>query len=347
MRSAALDRRVRKEARLLVREARGVRARTAALDDALGAVDAALATGDLADVRRALPRLDALVDDLPRTRTSIAAEYAWAIGTLVVLVFSVRAFVVEAFKIPSESMYPTVQINDYILVNKFIYGVRMPLTYWKLFERSPARGDVIVFIKPCTPAQDYIKRVVALAGDTVEVRCDVIYVNGVAVPSEHVPGECSYLDVDEFRKPCSRYCETVGGASYDTYHSADRPNREAQRRAGISETVSTDFPRDATAPIECPVSERPMLHQRPGRLVETRDAPGASACEQQLHLVVPDGHVFVMGDNRSNSQDSRFWGSVPITNVKGRALFIWLSYQSWSPLNWSGVRWGRMGSFVD
>src|SRR6185437_13709926 len=99
--------------------------------------------------------------------------------------------------IPSSSMYPTLEIGDHIFVNKFIYGVRIPWTTTKLFElRGPHPGEVIVFIYPCDPDRDYIKRVIATAGQTVEVRCNVVYVDGVAVPSKLEDENCTYLDQD-------------------------------------------------------------------------------------------------------------------------------------------------------
>ena len=357
MRSAALDRRVRKEARLLLREARAAgkdaKRRRDGLDAAAQEVAAGLAAGDLARVRRGLPRLDELVDGLPRSRASVVAEYAWAICSLVVLVLSIRAFVVEAFKIPSSSMYPTLEINDHIFVNKFIYGLRVPRSEQKIFERSPARGEVIVFIQPCQPERDYIKRVIALAGDTVEVRCNVVYVNGEAIPSELVPGTCEFRDNQHGRwttEYCSRYRETLGGITYETFHDPDRPRRDHElRTAGgiVEDDVAGDFPRDAilrscsTVP---PAEGRPSKQQLPGSIVRTREPAGMlNTCKEQLHYVVPHGHVFVMGDHRNGSNDSRVWGSVPIQNIKGKAMFIWWSF---FPESAYAGRWSRVGSFV-
>ena len=381
MRSAALDRRVRKEARLLVREARRASGRprvgdaprgaaagedtpeareaaaeeAAALQAAALEVEEALAGDDLARVRRGLPALDERVDELPRYRKSLLAEYAWAIGSLLALVFSVRAFVVEAFKIPSSSMFPTLEINDHLFVNKFIYGLRDPFTGGKWFERSPRRGEVIVFIYPCEPERDYIKRVIALAGDTVEVRCNVVYVNGAAVPSELIQGDgCEHLDNQSgewLPVRCSRYRETLGGITYETYHDVDRPRRDRELVAagGLAYSDLKDFPPEmlSTCASAALSDARAAQNQRPGTIVKTQDAVGRlGACRQQRHYVVPDGHVFVMGDHRNGSNDSRWWGSVPIENVKGKALFIWLSYQD-SLFDGSGIRWSRMGSFVD
>jgi signal peptidase I len=383
MRSASLDRRVRKEARFLIREARRPQRRrhvapelAAAVEAAAREVEAALAGGDLARVRRGLPELDEQVDELPRIRRSVIAEYAWAIGTLLVLVFAIRAFVVEAFKIPSSSMYPTLEINDHIFVNKFIYGLRNPVTGTKLLARTPDRGEVIVFIYPCDPEKDYIKRVIGLPGDTVEVRCNVVYVNGEAVPSEHVdptglrpapraepvgspphdsralidePPGCEYLDNKSGRwqpERCSRYRETLGGITYDTYHDVDRPRRDGN--PGLGYPVPHDFPDLALGACASAMQEdnRAPGRQRMGTIVQTQSAPGfKGSCKQQRHYVVPERHVFVMGDNRSNSNDSRAWGSVPIENIKGKAIFIWLSYQDGLP-GGTRIEWSRMGDFV-
>ena len=324
-----------------------------------------LAKDDLARVRRHLPALDALVDELvKRPPKSTARDYVESIGAAILIALALRAFVIEAFKIPSSSMYPTLEIGDHIFVNKFLYGIRIPYTSKKFLQlRDPERGEVIVFMMPCDPARDYIKRVVALAGDTVEVRCNVVYVNGTAIPHRMIEGDsCTYDDYDEFNgkwftRQCSRYRETAGGLDYDTFHDAERPLRD-QRQAsphGLLAGDSKDFPRldGAGFPPSCSTNPdgAPLAapNQKRGRLEESH--PGSAngtlnACEQQIHYVVPEGHVFVMGDNRANSNDSRYWGSVPVENIKGKALFIWLSYSHWSMTDWSGIRFDRVGNFV-
>ena len=361
MRTAALDRRVRREARLLVREARGaieqlkgMRAEhraelpadlEAQLAGAIADAEAGLAAGNLAHVRRSLPRLDELAHELPRPRRSLVAEYAWAIGSMSVLVLSFRACVLEPFKIPSSSMLPTLEINDYIFVNKLVYGPPAPFVGGKLFARSPDRGEVIVFIQPCRQT-DYIKRVVGLAGDRIEVRCSVLYVNGQATPNAYVSDDECMIGTEgdaPSSQRCARYREALGGYRYDTFYEPNRPRRDAARRDATSgdtsfgNMISGDFPR-STALATCA-----SPNQRPGSLVLTQQEDAAGPCDQRLHYVVPEGHVFAMGDNRDGSDDSRGWGPVPIENIKGKALFRWLSYRD---VSWSGMRWARMGSFV-
>jgi signal peptidase I len=363
MRAASLDRRVRKEATLLVREARtalsldrGLRGRRAELQTAMDNVSRSLGDKDLSRVRHDLPVLDALVDDLvKRPGKSTTRDYVESIGAAVLIALALRAFVIEAFKIPSSSMYPTLEIGDHIFVNKFIYGVRIPWTQTKFFEvRKPERGEVIVFMQPCQVDRDYIKRVVAVGGDTVEVRCNIVYVNGKPVPSKLIEADCRYEDRPEeggewFTKPCSRYQETAGDYVYDTYHDEDRPARDAEAARGKPRGDIKDFPRSDRILHNCSnysdPDARPAANQAPGEIVVTDENP-KNGCVQQIHYVVPEGHVFVMGDNRYNSNDSRFWGSVPIENIKGKALFIWLSYSHWGPLDWSGIRWDRIGNFV-
>jgi signal peptidase I len=368
MRAARLDSRIRKEARLLVRDARaalsldsGLRGKAGDLAAVTDDVETALRDRDLRRVRVQLPTLDALVEEVIEQRPkSTTLDYIRSIGAAILIALALRAFVIEAFKIPSSSMYPTIEIGDHIFANKFIYGLRIPFTNTKLFERSPKRGDVIVFVYPCAPDRDYIKRVVALAGDTVEVRCNILYVNGVAVPSELLePGNvCHYNDQSEQTHewtdtPCSRYRETVNGTTYDTFHDPGRPSRDARIAQGHppSGGDAHDFPRRSFPfPPSCSQSadarEAAGIVQVRGTIVETKLETIANVCEPQLHYVVPVGHVFAMGDNRDNSSDSRVWGAVPLENIKGRALFIWLSYEHWGLLDWTGIRWDRMGNFI-
>ncbi len=250
----------------------------------------------------------------------------------------IRIFVIEPFKIPSSSMLPTLEINDHIFVTKFIYGLPVPVTGGKVLARSPDRGEVIVFIQPCEQV-DFIKRVVGLAGDRIEVRCEVLYVNGRAVPSEYLPdAPCALRNnpASLETEPCARYRETHGGYTYDTVYRPDRPRRDASPRAP-GEGGLGDFPTLGALPI-CA-----SPNQRPGTLEPVPPTGAAEPCSQQLRYVVPEGHVFVMGDNRNGSRDSRAWGAVPIENIKGKALFLWLSYLDFS---WSGMQWRRIGNFV-
>ncbi len=385
MRAATFDRRVKKEATLLVREARaalalkrGLRGKAGDLETVTGEVAGGLSSKDYKRVRRSLPILDALCDELiKRPPKSTTRDYIESIGAAVLIALALRAFVIEAFKIPSSSMYPTLEIGDHIFVNKFIYGVRLPIIGKKLFDlKSPDRGDVIVFVYPCDPDRDYIKRVIAVAGDTVEVRCTVVYVNGVAIPNElvappaklsndepqHCVGDgCCYDDYDEnsghwYARLCSLYRETVDGVTHETFQNSDRPNRDVLWKQGTLGTGDArDFPlRDHPFPPSCADArdeggKATAQTQVKGKLVETKPEGSAKACEPQYHYVVPPGHIFAMGDNRDNSNDSRVWGAVPIENIKGKALFIWLSYKDWSLSRFydvGGIRWSRIGAFV-
>jgi signal peptidase I len=186
-------------------------------------------------------------------RKSVFREYAEAAVIAVVLALFIRTFVVQAFKIPSGSMEPTLLVGDHILVNKFIYGIKMPFIHTTLIPVSePKRGDVIVFIYPVDQSKDFIKRVIGLPGDRIEIFGEKIYING---------------------KP------------YDDKHGfyAD------QGSGSFRSTVQSHF-----GPV-----------------------------------TVPADHLFVMGDNRDHSYDSRYWGFVPLNFVKGEAFIIYWSWPHW------------------
>jgi signal peptidase I len=362
MHAARLDRRVRREAQALVREARGAlrdsrtpRRKSAELEAAARAVEDALAASDAQRLRGVLPALDALVEEVVQhPARSATRDLVQSVGSAIVIALALRTVVIAAFKIPSASMYPTVEINDHIFVNKLVYGLHIPFMTAPAVQWSkPARGEVIVFHQPCTDDVDYIKRVIATEGESVEVRCNIVYVDGKPIAPQLVTGEgCSYEDRNEntgewLPRDCSEYAEHVDGHLYHTFHDADRPRRDAQlaERGSLSQGDVFDFPprNGLHRPPSCenqPGAEAVIApNQLPGELVETK--AGASACELQLHYVVPPGHVFVMGDNRANSRDSRVWGSVPVENIKGKALFIWLSYRTWT-----AIRWDRIGSLI-
>ena len=199
-------------------------------------------------------------------RKSTFREYAEAIIVALVLALFIRTFVVQAFKIPSGSMEPTLEIGDHILVNKFIYGVKIPFTSIQLFPlEKPKRGDVVVFIYPLDPSKDFIKRVVAVEEDTVKIINKKLYINGVQVPDPHGV----YTDESSF-------------------------SGEVQKR-------------DNFGPV-----------------------------------TVPKGALFVLGDNRDRSLDSRFWGYVPLRDVRGKAFIIYWSWDSQG----TTVRWGRLGHLI-
>ena len=203
-----IDRKVRREVKVLVRETRkALRRHGHRVPEEVGrelarradGLEIAYSEDDRDQMRIGLIKLDDLSDEyLAFARKSTAREYAESIGIAVLIALLLRAFVVEAFKIPSGSMIPTLEIGDHIFVNKFLYGIRIPYTDTKLFQwRSPRRSEVIVFVYPCDNDKDFIKRIVAVAGDTVEVRCNILYINGKPVPIKLQNAAAEYWDVDD------------------------------------------------------------------------------------------------------------------------------------------------------
>ncbi len=263
------------------------------------------------------------------------APLVFGVGAISVVSFAgMRLFVIEGFKTPSSSMYPTLQIGDDIFVDKLS-------SHWRTYQR----GDIVVFEYPCDPKRDYVKRIMAVGGDTVEVRCNIVYVNGKAVPSTLVDAPCSYDDFDESRNAwhpsaCSRYHETIDGRPHDVFHDPGRPERD---KLGAPDGDARDFPKhERPSPPSCsaaaewePTPSKAKRAPPLGKIVQTKTSAGS--CEQQLQFVVPAGTIFTMGDNRSNSNDSRVWGVVSLDAVKGRAIGVWLSNGK------SGLDWSRVG----
>jgi signal peptidase I len=200
------------------------------------AVEDALAAGDLEPMRKAIATLDDAMDDhLAFARKSTVREYSESIGVAVLVALLLRAFVVEAFQIPSGSMIPTLEVGDHIFVSKFAFGLNVPFTDTKIFQYAePQRGDVIVFKFPQDHSVDYIKRVVGLPGDTIEVKQDEVYVNGKALPRERVPRVCQYSEGprpsglgDE--RDCELWLETIGNKQHETIQEPGRGGRDFAR----------------------------------------------------------------------------------------------------------------------
>jgi signal peptidase I len=236
------------------------------------------------------------------------APLALAIAAFSIATFVGLRHVFAGHKTPSASMEPTIAIGDDIFLDTLTPRFR-PLR----------RGEPIVFADPCDPTEDMVKRVVAIGGDTVEIRCNVLYVNGLPAASELLDPKESYRDRlrrgwdDHF---ASRYRETLDGRTYDVFHDVQRPLRDS---IGAPAGDVHDFPR-RTQPA---LPGCPGVAARRGKYLDTK--PGASSCEPQLQYLVPPGSLFVLGDNRADSLDSRAWGPVPLDLVKGRVLGIWLS----------------------
>ena len=214
----------------------------------------------------------------------------WTAGLfpVIISVFFLRSFLVEPFKIPSGSMIPTLLVGDLILVNKFHYGLRIPVINTKITDgEKPQRGDVMVFRYPPKPSLDYIKRVVGLPGDTVAYLNKRLTINGKTVETQTVP---EFFDEDSMRY-FKQYQEALGAQPHRLLNDDDRP-------AFI-----------------------------PG----VEKFPGFEACNYTIEGVtckVPEGHYFMMGDNRDNSMDSRDWGFVPEKNIVGKAFFVWMNFGS-------------------
>jgi signal peptidase I len=196
-------------------------------------------------------------------------DYIEPILIAVFIALFIRTFVVQAFKIPSSSMEPTLQVGDYLLVNKFLYGIRLPYTKIKFFQwKTPQRGDVIVFIYPRDPSKDFIKRVIGTEGEKVEVVQNKIYINDTLI---------------------------------------DDPWGHFEKPEGTRHFQSLE-----------------------------RFGP----------VVVPKDSLLVLGDNRDNSQDSRYWGFVHVNAVKGKAFILYFSWNSMAQDIVDMVRWGRLGMLI-
>ncbi|MEA3129461.1 MAG: signal peptidase [Paraburkholderia sp.] len=213
-------------------------------------------------------------------------EYSASFFPVILVVFLVRSFVVEPFKIPSGSMVPTLLVGDFILVNKFDYGIRLPITNTKITEGRPLeRGDVVVFRYPKDESVDYIKRVIGLPGDTVAYQDKQLTINGKPVPETPLP---DYLD---------------------------------EERLGYAKQFEEDLGGRKNAILNNPAV--------PPFIVGAEDYPYRDNCTYNARGVickVPPGNYFMMGDNRDNSADSRYWGFAPDKNVVGRAFFIWMNF---------------------
>ncbi|MDQ7988125.1 MAG: signal peptidase I [Candidatus Dactylopiibacterium sp.] len=232
-------------------------------------------------------------------------EYGASFFPVILPIFLLRSFWLEPFRIPSGSMIPTLQVGDFILVNKYAYGIRLPVLNKKIIEvGEPRRGDVMVFRYPHDMRQDYIKRVIGLPGDRVEYLNKRLLINGEAQP---VTAAGDYLvpgSLDVFK----RFGEKVGGRDYSVLNNPEAP---------------------AFVPDQLVIP-----HAFAGSCQNTREG---------TRCTVPPGHYFVMGDNRDQSADSRFWGFVPDENIVGRAFFIWFHADRILPP--AGVDFGRIGSF--
>jgi len=222
-------------------------------------------------------------------------EYGASFFPVILLVFVLRSFLVEPFKIPSGSMIPTLQIGDFILVNKFTYGIRLPVINKKIIDiNQPKRGEVMVFRFPEDPSQDYIKRVVGVPGDKVAYQNKRLTINGQPVEKTRID---DYLNAERLQYS-KQFIEKADSFEHRTLNDEDVP------------------------PFISSASQFPLrencLYNNAGVI-----------------CTVPPGHYFMMGDNRDNSRDSRYWGFVPEENIVGKAFFIWLNFSDWK----------RIGSF--
>lgn len=216
-------------------------------------------------------------------------DYAYSFFPVFLLVLVIRSFIFEPFRIPSGSLEPTLNVGDFILVNKYDYGLRLPVLHTKILSTgTPKRGDIMVFRWPVDPNTDYIKRVIGIPGDRVSYINKQLFINGEAIPQQGV-GESLNMDENNLAWPVLLKNEDLLGIKHDIYV---RPT-----------TPAHDF----------------------------------------TDVIVPEGNYFVMGDNRDNSSDSRYWGFVPEENLLGKAILIWFSWDS----SKNEVRFKRMGKMIN
>ena len=246
----------------------------------------------------------------------VTVDYARSFLPVAALVLVVRSFIFEPFRIPSDSMMPTLLDGDFIVVNKFAYGLRVPVLNRKIMGvGEPQRGDVVVFRYPPDPAVNYIKRLVGLPGDTVSIQDDQVIVNGTPVPvtDRGRYNDGCYLNMRLAEEQLGTHlhqtlsCRTSGQIVIAPVATC---NRNIERSYQCDDNVHSDLP-DAN---------------------------------DKFDIRVPPGHYLMIGDNRDNSADSRVWGFVPEENLVGRASRIWFN---WDLQRSGGPNWRRIGKRID
>jgi len=226
-------------------------------------------------------------DEAYKPKLPLIVEYAKSFFPIFLIVLILRSFIFEPFKIPSASMMPTLLIGDFILVNKYDYGLRLPVLHDKIIEnKTPERGDIVVFRYPQDPSIPFIKRVVGLPGDIISYYDKTLYINDISV-TQVLNGRYNAHGAGYMMDGVSLRIENLGDIKHEILINPDRRSQE----------------------------------------LETR---------------VPEGHYFVLGDNRDNSKDSRFWGFVPDENLVGRAFMIWMNWDSKN----GGVDFSRIGTII-
>ncbi len=250
------------------------------------------------------------------TKKPIWLEFTADLFPIIAFIFILRSFLFEPFKIPSGSMIPTLQIGDFILVNKFTYGIRFPVWNKKMISMNePVRGDVVVFRYPMDESVDYIKRVVGVPGDVVEYKNKHLTVNGQAFDYQNrtfIP----QVGGDER----SEFIDRMTPLNLKPVHLVESYPKSL---GGVVHTIENDPQRPSGFPSNF-VPEPPYPHME--------------NCQYNFEgfvCKVPEGSFFMMGDNRDNSLDSRYWGFVPEANLVGKAIFIWMNFKDVS----------RIGSF--